>query len=417
MDFKQCDKVDIDVYRAISISCPSSPILPNLRDLTWTVDDDEIFQYIRLFLTPGLTHLHLFFDWSTSRVSLLPPLKRLCPSITHLDLGCTADSDGIVDVISNHIFQWEQLEVVEASDLNNQAITRLSTLPRLRKLRCQLHDHWQGTSRNLSFPTLQELSLIAVEAEDCLSFVACLDGAKLSHVSLHLGPEGNYDRHGLLLALQRHVSNSALKEVWLSDDYDDENVIPGDILRPLLAFTNLTHLSFCPGSSFATDNSMINDISKACPRLQYLALGECSGSNGHTRVTLAGLIPLVQRCPNLHHLEIVFDASNPDYRSHQNQSQSVSNDNIKEISVGDSRITEPSAVASFLSNIFPELHAIHLLSSSSFVEGDEFELIERLWGEARELVQRFIKERRRERSLGEVFDSTVLSENTIETSS
>jgi hypothetical protein len=413
MDVVQCDQVDLEVYRAIIISCPSSPILPNLRDLTWTPDGDEIFQYVRMFLTPGLTRLHLFFDWSELKLSLLPQLKHLCPSITHLYLGCTADDDGIVDVISNNIYKWEQLEVLEASDLNNHAITCLSTLPRLQKVRCELHDRWQGVSRLLPFPALQELSLIATDAGDCSSFIACLEVAKLLRVSLHLGTEGNGDYHGLLLTLQQHVSNSSLEEVWLSDDFVDDHIIPGHVFRPLLSFANLTLLSFRPSSLFAPENSTINDISKAFPRLQHLELGIHHGSHGHTRVTLAGLIPLVQQCPDLRYLGIVVDASNTDYRSYHNRGQSVSNHNIKEISVGDSRITEPSAVASFLSNIFPELYAI--CPSQSSDEMEEFELYEGLWGKAAELVQRFNKERRQEGSRGEVFDGNVLSEATIET--
>jgi hypothetical protein len=296
--------------------------------------------------------------------------------------------------------------------LNNHAITCLSTLPRLRKLHCRLWDTRQGASRFPFFRTLQELSLTATEPEDCLSFLACLDAVKLSRVSLYLDSEGNGDHHGLPLALQQHVSNSSLKEVRISYDYSDDRVISGDILRPLLSFTYLTLLHFHPGSPFVTDNSMIKDISKACPRLQYLSLGEDHGSEGHTRVTLAGLIPLVQHCPDLRHLGIVVDASNPDYRSYHNQDQSASNHNIKDIWVGDSRITEPSAVASFLSNIFPELHAIHL--SLFFDETDGYKLRKRLWNEVEGLVQLFTRKRNRERFRDEVFDNNTLSEKIID---
>jgi hypothetical protein len=149
-------------------------------------------------------------------------------------------------------------------------------------------------------------------------------------------------------------------------------------------------LQFCPRRPFTPDDALIQDMANAFPRLRILDLGTTYGSGGRTNVTLAGLVRLVQHCPALQSLGIVIDTSNTDLLpvSDIKAWEGVSNLKVETMHVGDSRISDPAAVASFLSNIFPNLDTIdtqYYFDDRS--TANEKERYKRLWKDTAFLVE------------------------------
>ena len=102
------------------------------------------------------------------------------------------------------------------------------------------------------------------------------------------------------------------------------------------------------------NNRDLEEMSKGWPRLQHL---ELSPSNGHKRphaITLAGLVPLLQNCTDLSYLGIVIDATHV-----EPVDPGVQNLQIEDISLGESEIDDPHAVAPVLHSLMPNLKQIY----------------------------------------------------------
>jgi hypothetical protein len=360
-----------------------------------------------VFLAPSLTRLRLSLDdTNATRSWLLPSLRCLCPNITNLTLetGFAFDSD---PAISDCVCGWSGLKSLKAPLLTNHAITHLSTLASLRSLTFELDEDFHtkpGALQSLPFTSLQDLSIHSQRAGTLLSFISCIRPNRITHVSLNLvgGDEDLIqDLRGLVLTLQQCMPHTSLTNVELEEEWrgGHANAIPGDIIYPLFSFTNLKVLEFGPGCPFAPDDALIRDIAKAFPQLQILHLGSSYGSGGRTNVTLPGLVPLVQYCPELWSLGIVVDTSNIDLLSDRKPGHGFSNRKIRSLDLGDSRISKPAKVASFLSDIFPRLRIIdtdyHFDERST---AHEKELYEKLWKEVADLIEHFAEARRQERS-------------------
>ena len=93
-----------------AIACPpfALPLLPNLTSLTWNASS-VAFPCIRLFVTQGLTRLHINvhpeFKFSLSVQSTLSCIPMLCPSVSHFEFSGGLESGG-----ASVAFQcWSQL--------------------------------------------------------------------------------------------------------------------------------------------------------------------------------------------------------------------------------------------------------------------------------------------------------------------
>jgi hypothetical protein len=364
----------------------------------------EIFpsQYAPMFFGPRLVRLFLSLRCTnaTTSLSLLPSLKDLCPSLADLKLVYHGDAD-IVRAISDNVCGWNGLESLLASLLTGHAVTHLSTLASLRKLSFQLDEDFRtqpGASQILPFSSLQDLSIHTSRASTLPPFIARMRTRMVTRISLLINKASTSDWGVLMYALQEHMPHFSMTEIQINGEGESEIVdIPGTVLYPLFSFANLKKLSFRPGSPFAPDDAIIYDLAKAFPRLQDLDLRTSVGSEGFSRVTLAGLVPLVQHCPELRTLGIVVDTSNADLLSDGKLGRGFSSLKIWSLNLGDSRISQPAKVARFLSDIFPSLRTIVTrYDRDGMSTAKEKELYQKCWKEVADLVGHFAEARRQE---------------------
>lgn len=110
--------------------------------------------------------------------------------------------------------------------------------------------------------------------------------------------------------MQQGISCSSLQHIHISRNH--ENIISAsitfEVLSPLLTFTCLTQVIII-NHGFDLDDENLQIMASAWTCLQALVLITLNPRHSQPRITINGLVSLVQHCPSLVDLTIAFDAS------------------------------------------------------------------------------------------------------------
>jgi hypothetical protein len=164
---------------------------------------------------------------------------------------------------------------------------------------------------------------------------------------------------------------------------------------PLLKFMNLESIIIeTECSTEDLDDSFLETMASWLPNLHHLSLTNGWGSSRPSQCTLRGILHLVEHCPHLISMKIIFQAS-AEIGWNGRPGGGVVNENMEELEVGKSPITDPHAVASFLSNVCPNLTSI--VAWDDDVDLDDPVEVEsrRRWGETIQLFKGFVRNKRR----------------------
>ncbi|KAJ7850292.1 hypothetical protein B0H14DRAFT_3665549 [Mycena olivaceomarginata] len=105
------------------------------------------------------------------------------------------------------------------------------------------------------------------------------------------------------------VLNEQLYDVKLLEIYGVDYVLDSIQLRPLLSFSDLTHVELSAPAGFDLDDATIADMVRAWLHVQTLKFHASDYLHVQSNVTHAGLLSLAQYCLQLSHLELSLDAS------------------------------------------------------------------------------------------------------------
>jgi hypothetical protein len=209
-----------------------------------------------------------------------------------------------------------------------------------------------------------------------------------------------------LQRLNARCSHTALTVLELDDSrrwpthFSDEYVISDDMFRPLLAFTNMAELTIYTPHAFGLGNEILRDIAASWIQLRSLRLGTLRGWAGRSRITLAGLIPLLS-LPKLERLNIVINASTVDYTLDMPPT-GLSNTKITQLFLADSVIQNAHSVAAFLSDVLPNVRQIHswneTVARNASVSPAGAKKYRVRWLEVATLIETIAKVRKQERS-------------------
>lgn len=363
--------VNVDVYRAISLVAPSTPLFPNLRRFHWTDTRDDVFPFTRLFLGGSfITDIRIIIRGEeVLKLSLLPFIETSYPHIKKANFITNGPSGAVVSAMSDLICRWDQVEDVTCGSISGQALAHLAHLSTLRSLHINLPTHFPELEAELLsstpppnlFSSLRLCSFGTQTLTTVNRLLSQLPSLQLESISIFPAlptPAGDWQR--LFEELHANVSRSSLKSLTICEDYSTLSDSAGNFvasiktIKPLLQFSNLTTVSLEQLAVLDINNRDLEEMSKGWPRLQHL---ELSPSNGHKRphaITLAGLVPLLQNCTDLSYLGIVIDATHV-----EPVDPGVQNLQIEEISLGESEIDDPHAVAPVLHSLMPNLKQIY----------------------------------------------------------
>ena len=380
-------------------------VFQNLKKLTCDVLGIPLRE-MRIFLSPRLTSLFLSISNSTVGLeTFLTAVQAASPFLRVVSINGNRYSEKVRTAVSSLICGLPCLEVVLCSTiaLNYKALVALSSLPKLWRLHMFLPGGpvAMDNCRPLPFSSLQDFDVSAATIADVDKFLRLVSGSpSLYSLSVDvLATTTPQELHSFLTTVHRSSSRETLTKISLQDISELVLVAPpshsldAHTISPLLQCPNLQTILF--GMRYrqeAINNSLMMDMAMAWPRLRSIHFFSLhSAGRWHSKVNLDGLVHLAQSCPALKSVSLGFDLSLPMAPTHPG----VRNESLTYLYVDSSPITDPLAVATFFSDVFPKLELHHGWHSSGWGE-DSPEFIEmcKRWGE----VDRLLEIRKQERS-------------------
>ncbi|KAJ7234001.1 hypothetical protein C8J57DRAFT_1195629 [Mycena rebaudengoi] len=397
-----------EIYGAMSLTLPTTPLFPNIRHLTWRAGD-EIFPYIRLLVGPNLRSITCGMLGSEGlRASLLPSLTTFHPKLTHVEFDMfVVEAPMIVEAIYTAICSWNHLEKLSFATLNLASMLHLARLPNLRILHVgqlpsdpeTMKGFRDGVASNASgpvFAALHEFRTFSEKVPDVLAFFNAIDPDALDRIDLTLEAPTSSEMWTTLTTTLAEASKS-LTRLSLKEQYTYEHDVPDqphlmlstDCLTPLLSSSNMTEVTFLAAHGIDIDDTTIKQMALAWPLLRKLDLAPgCQSVHYLPKITLGGLIPLAQYCQMLSSLTLVVNALDADPYSTEKPGGGICNKSLVDLNVVESPIAFPGAVAAFLSAVFPNIQSIstreEILRNMPDWEDNMFN-----WGEVNTLVRVF----------------------------
>ncbi|KII86426.1 hypothetical protein PLICRDRAFT_56139 [Plicaturopsis crispa FD-325 SS-3] len=415
--------MDADSSYALMISAPPSPFLPNLEILElWTGSAIETPLFpARILLGPRISTMQVMHTNEGSLLhdtSLFSSLPAACTGMRHFTLSSSRLAP---EIVAGTVARWPNLESLHLDHLDCRSLLHLSTLDSLRKLSFGWSDMASVAQAYLAtapqqkrFLGLQSLVVKALGDHADLSMMDTLLGLTtwsiLKHIDFSVASRGSrVSWNQLFRRVAEQCSVTSMCSVWvaapadptlrnISRDADECISLP--TLQPLLSFHHLVSFICEYLDGFDLDDVGLRVIATSWPKLETLDLAQCDGWTIPSKITLNGLIELLQLCPNLTGLGIVVDATVGIDLQH---TPVYANRQITTIFLGNSAVSNDCAsIAAVLSDVLPCLESIvswtmleKLFGSHSAHEVARYR---ESWKEVEKLVSSFAAVRQQERA-------------------
>ncbi|TRM70643.1 hypothetical protein BD626DRAFT_625777 [Schizophyllum amplum] len=350
-------------------------LFPNLRDLGFYSPSTYLPSLLRL-VSSSVIKLSICLlpeagntgtaDDMPSTQPLLPSLETILSAIkerhshhiTTLHIWSAAADVWIADVLSG----WDTLQDVQIRyHCNADMLLAVLALPRLRSLvidGCSSSPMVVTLNQEFDTPLLRSMDLRCLShITSATNVIASLRNAEL--VKIHA--QANADRESLqnfFHALPNCCSPRSLRSLLVTSPYDGTTQVPLSLalMRPLLAFVELTNLVLAMPSEYVS-NDDIRQLACALPRLEKLSLvAQMFTQSATPKITLSGLVWLARYCHRLQTLNLSIDATNT--LLPEGMPADCTQNSLINLGVSNSPISSHIAVASFLSRFFPFLHDV-----------------------------------------------------------
>ncbi|KAK7017810.1 hypothetical protein R3P38DRAFT_1317050 [Favolaschia claudopus] len=409
-----------DIFPILSACAPLGVIFPNLRSLTCYIMSVEAANLpsIRSFFSLTLQEIKIICRWNVTSISLISALPITCPTVKHVSVSCTSSPGGLGRTTSLFVKGLHYLVSLSlgGAECNSAVISHLGQLSTLTKLELvSLPDifSFPPTSTADLFPNLRTLSFSATEVVPVITFFSmCSDTPfALVFVTFKSHPTAaDTERFFHILKLGRACAT--LQSLTLAPSYfasappDTANyILSGASLHNLAHFRALEHFNLWT-LALDVDDTAVANLVASWPRLKTLHLVAMTIAMGQAdpKTTLQSLWTIAKSCPDLTSLFLQIDATHIP-TTHPIR---VVQESLDELNVGLSTITEPTAVARYLSSLFPNLTNITTRYDGGTSEDDDEDdepnpdgLGRReLWKQVESQIPHFVAARREEVAWG-----------------
>ena len=368
----------MQTLRELSLYQPDTLLLPNLHTLNFKLAQDAV-PFARLFLRPCTTEVAIqIMPESAELLSALVP--DISPDILRLHISSATSipdpcqcSAAIFQLIGRS-HKLRDLNIHIASCGLHERIAailgRFSSLSRLKISLIQSSHLRFYTTALGQFPLLTDFSF---EVDDWTSATTIMDSmhCRFTNLAVRAHKHEPLDLSELRTfteSISRHRSVSSLTHLSLIDfqrlDNTDDQTYVEDILSPLFALTGLTSVNLTGEMFSYLGNSWYADAATAWPSLESICI---LSSLRNAKMTLAGLIPLVQHCTKLESVALRLDAQPFD----PTQVNDISNPNIRRLCLDTYIVPSPRDVFLSLIKIFPNLEDVYQVSQFPLRRWDE----------------------------------------------
>jgi hypothetical protein len=356
-----------NILPTMALSLPPNTF-PALKGITWRHPGVQ-FSHIGTFLSPAITTVS--FRSTQESLSLLPILPSKCPDLRNISITPDPDPDTWdsleeLHAISSFLCELSDAESIRVPQLNQAAMGHLSGMPSLTSLlfhRFSEASDWSTAVHEQGFTSLHKLQLLRPNVEDSIALLQSFHHVPLKSLSVAFSDSaGPSQLDAFFSALSAGVLHPCLSDLWMqsqdhSSQLPDGYHIENRTFRLLFSFCNFTSVAIHISGGFDLDDTIVLDLSRAWPLIEFLGLFE---GVTHTRVTLACLSSFAVNCPRLTQLEMLFNTTTIP-RPPNAASTSVRTHRLETLVVCHSPLllSHVDRTARFLAAHFPALKEIH----------------------------------------------------------
>ncbi|KAF8994457.1 hypothetical protein BDQ17DRAFT_1430991 [Cyathus striatus] len=424
--YRNKKRVDVSIYQALQVVMHNTKLLPNVQEITWSCGMGlDISPFIQMFLGPNLTKINFHFSPPVSSVELtvILVLREHYPLLENVTFSYSVDASSlsiesprqVTELISSSVFQWKNLKNLFVPNLTYTALVRLSQLQNLQKLTIENHqlDNVEPVTMKGGFPALIYIAILGCgRIMGFISLLKLMDYSPVRNILVNIEKiETSSSLENVFFSINQHCCHHTLAALNFGDGCGEhgrdfitrtrDEMVESKVLKPLLDFPNLRHITIRPARGFDfTDSIMAKEIAGSWKKAEHLTLQArpFTRATSPSKFTLLDLIPFAENCPKLIFLGLPLDASNPPRIDEENLPCSRARETkLSQLLVGDSPVKNPALVAATLSGIFPALKRIKTIEeqeSGSNADGADH----KAWKQVEELLQVFDAVRKQERS-------------------
>ena len=376
------------MYLTLKRCLGAEPLLPNLRSFEWTQvqqNEPEDVASLLLMLNPKVSSMDVVlgkmgiesaieiadalssFGENPAQLRTIHIVSPPCPPIEAavLALGFRQQH------LREFRYTWE-------NEMSLDTVTHLSSMNNLQEVSIRAN---RDTSRQLLewakdrsghfFPSLQLFSLYTDTLSVCEAWLDTIRHPGLSSLAftVNQAPTATALRE-FFLKLVAHPAHGNLSKLRFSSttpcSRNDTHlhVLRSDMIASLLQL-NLQVLKLEPGGPIEIDDDFVVRMARAWPRLRVLELNPEWRRYTVPTVTLAGLIPLAQHCPDVNAFAIPIStdvsAFEEEYEAGHRPTGGFSFRQCYMVGVGSSPVDQEAdhlMIAGFLSDLCPDLMAL-----------------------------------------------------------
>ncbi|KAJ7664492.1 hypothetical protein DFH06DRAFT_1324043 [Mycena polygramma] len=317
------------------------------------------------------THFPMFAFFS----ALDSVVVAQCPQLKDVYISSVDELAGRCQSSSMLVLGLSHLRWLTIPSLDNAGLKHIGRLPNLVYLCLEdqsiIAPFTSTMPGEVFFNGLVSLGVIGTHLNAIVPLFTLLTHAPLAKIELtirKIAPASATAECFRALARQCSTGNTSLASLSVSSAWDPDTrlsntaalasyAVRGPHIRPLLSFVNVTKVDLAPPVGFDLDDGTIADLASAWPHIEELSLCSRGYANVPSHVTLSGLLPFAQYCPQLSSLRLVLDASvlPPTWRSRAVAKARVMQTSLCRLRVENSPVCDPLPVAAFLSGVFPNL--------------------------------------------------------------
>ncbi|KAH7926839.1 hypothetical protein BV22DRAFT_1127844 [Leucogyrophana mollusca] len=396
-------KMSKDFIIALGCSPSREGLLPNLQELYW--DDhqgDDLYPFMRYFLSPSLRSIRISsYTCTVAQCSMVSSIGSICRELEIFECCSTSGRThaDVLDAISED--DWHLMDSLRALKIISPFRIPDCNLPhKLNSLSVELIPEQWSIHGPQRMETLENLELRSPTLWPCTQFVQRLEAPLLRKLIVDCETHSPAAAVGkLFTSLQSQFPRSSVESITIKvgkprPRNGDEYPCTMQIIRPLLSFSLLKELHLDLLNMLHIDDIDLQEIASSLPSIERLNLGTRYFWEETPKLTLNGLIVLLTHCPQLRKLGLVIDATVLDPVTQEKPGGGVMNTTITTLSVGCSKIHDPTKVAVLLSAILPSLNRIVVETFPR--QNSDREARQDKWKEVVEHVQLFAKTRGQE---------------------
>ncbi|KAI5999522.1 hypothetical protein EDD15DRAFT_2237354 [Pisolithus albus] len=354
-------------------------LFPNVQDLTFHYSteavrwQDNVITLLRI-LIPQLSRLSLHLDGRLYALLNASGILASCPNLRMLYTGPatleTQEGDRVT--VAPTISSLQSLETARIFDASWDLLASLAQIKTLQRLLLETYDGPPDSPlplTNEAFAGLRYLDTHLTSWELVLSFYRWMPLGQLRGLAIE---PIDFDRNDysedleeLLTLIPEHgpfLETIKIDFCFAPPRQPRHWQLTKSILTPYLSLRNLKVLDITLASpSYSpqlTDDDLIH-MAQCWPLLKQLHLNiYARGWELPTGLSFRGIVALIQYCPDVEGFSLVFNAMEIPKTVYRPDGNLIQNRRIRSLQVGNSPISSPDAVATYLRLLMPGLTTV-----------------------------------------------------------